>query len=66
MKVKNGVNESKKVMMINMMIGVVFHMRYFVSVCEKTASYSKRIGRTQIETVWKKKIVVLAAVCEFP
>jgi hypothetical protein len=69
MKVKNGINESKKVMMINMVTGLVFgygSCEYFVNVCEKTASNGKRIGGVQIETVWEKEIVVRAAVFKFP
>jgi hypothetical protein len=69
MKVKNGNNESKKATLINMVMGVVCvcsPFEYFVSVCDKTASNGKRIGRAQIETVWKKEIVVRVAIFESP
>jgi hypothetical protein len=52
-----------------MVIGVIFicgSFEFFVGVYDKTASNGKRIGRTQIESMWKKELVVLVAIFESP
>jgi hypothetical protein len=51
MKVKNGVNESKKVMMINMVIGVVF-----VTVYVNTSSVSVRRQRHTVRGLGEHKL----------
>jgi len=40
--------------------------QYFVSVYEKTVSNGKRIGRAQIEPMWKKELVVPVTIFESP